>query len=491
MTLSALFQRLCGPAAPSPAEPQEDAAMSSCSSDRNDSDADGEPSSSGSSSTEMGRQEPVLTVQQKRKMQTAAARKAALEAKMKRKVMKEMAVSDMLVKTAAEEFVPDLQPNCDLNKPGRHRRKDRHRRLRLIMSYLQAVCTAINALFEGDQSPKIAHILGVSVLDDTNIRLSRTVQGQWQSSRVVTVLNNWQMCTACYTSPAEGHQDPFQRCWAHRSFALHTPPTCLPRANAPAICLELKSWMFSFAGEVGKRWQALGVSSNLFATVPIVAQVLCYDSLKTNLKIVKMLREELYRKQDVQDRSATATCVMFGTLCSIHQLALCRRGLLFYYTGFWSSIVRLSHLFTVHNFRAQFRSALFSVLVENFQVISIQSLPPAHLDWAHERKRLCGILNGSKSQRISQHLLLMKVDNGDINSLQFTHWCSQNECCHGNSEEERADYCLMMMCKYYCHLFGFGFHVPLAYRWKHAKPALEYCQDPSLSFVCTFRIKWW
>lgn len=80
------------------------------------------------------------------------------------------------------------------------------------------------------------------------------------------------------------------------------------------------------------------------------------------------------------------------------------------------------------------------------------------------------------AKRLSWHLALSKLDNGDCNSLEVTHWCT-GSCCSGKAN------CLLMILKYYYLLFALGFAVPLTYRWKHASPALAFCKDPWSIFV--------
>ena len=482
-SVSDLFNRVCScpdvpprPAAqdPSDAESSSSTGGSSSEEESSESDSKSEPSESCSSSEE----ERQLKLFQKRQKQTEKAREASKKSKLMKKLSKTLALKPPPSK--AETFLPDLQVNCDMNKPGNSRTQVRERRQRLIWSWLKATCTAVSNLFQpvGGKSPGIAHVLGVSVMDDTNVVTSKAVQGPWQSNRVVTAMNNWQTCTVCYQKDSE------EACMGQRvSFQMHTPPVILPRATAPMIWSELKGWMLGFAGVPGRKWQMFGLGQDLFSGVSMVAQLLCFDSLKTNVKVMKMLRQDIFQinaKEDPNAAASSTTHPVLGLLCSIHQLALCRNSLLFFYRGFWSSIVRLSHLFEIHNFRAQFRSALFSVLVESFQYIEVASLPESFAEWSAERKRVCNVVTTDSTYatgRLLHHLLLARVDNGECSSDTITHWCCGSRCCGGKSAEERSDFCLMLICKYFCFLFGFGFAVPLAYRWKHSQPALRWCQD--------------
>ena len=489
-SFSALWSRICNKPPEAPAQPQ---VASSCKGSSSSSSGDTDTQSEIEAQDEDSDSSEVSSAE-KRRRQTAPARKAALKAKMMKKMAKQVAL--LPNPPAAEEYIPDLQPNCQLNQPGNYQHKQRKRRLRLIYSWFKAACSTLNSFFERE---KVHHVIGVGVIDDTNMRLSTTVEGRWQSSRVVSVLNNCQTCVACFELETTNDQSQGdcgrEPLLGYKSFTMHTPMTCLPRANAPVIFQELVSWMISFMGMSGQRWQHFGLRSDLLDKVPIICQSLCFDSLSTNIRITKMLRAVTFqqRLEHAQEKESSGAkslerpaLPLIGIACAIHQLALSRRALLFYHSGFWSSIVRLSHLFSVHSFRCQFRSALFAVLSESFVFIPVQALPQDHGKWHQERCKVCNLMTNDsdyKSKRLSWHMFLAKIDNGDCHSDSVTHWCKGGDCCRGHSPTERSKSCLLMICKFYFYLFGFGFAVPLAYRWKHAGPALQFCQESHLNTI--------
>lgn len=65
------------------------------------------------------------------------------------------------------------------------------------------------------------------------------------------------------------------------------------------------------------------------------------------------------------------------------------------------------------------------------------------------------------------------VDNGDIASHLFQHFCVQGEkpCCQSDQ-----DALSKMQEVYQCH-FACGFEAPLLYRFKHAGAALAYLEE--------------
>ena len=166
---------------------------------------------------------------------------------------------------------------------------------------------------------------------------------------------------------------------------------------------------------------------------------------------------------------------LLSNRCGIHQVALCRKHLLFYFQGHWSTIVRLSHLFQTTTFRTQFRNCLLKVISRNFEYIQVAILPAEHVIWK-ERRREAGVVNEDPEcpkRRFEAHCHLAALDNSDPDSTKIIHWCIGSSCACGGS----AKTALIKICQLYCELFGFGFAVPLTYRWKHAKPAHTFCKN--------------
>lgn len=500
MSFSNLWQRLCDnrgaarssdpccvsdDAGKASSESDEESNCSSCRTTQSNSSASGSDSRDSSGSTHGDDMDPAAVRKlERRRRQTAAARAASLKSRARKQMAKQYALPPP--PKPGEEYIVDLQPS-ELTNPG-HRnytRQRRLRRLRLIHSWFKAVCCFLSNLFE----KPVHHVLSVSVIDDTNMRLSKTVDGAWKSSRVMAVLNNCQTCIVGFQADGGGGsfharcQEPDDESYA--AFVLHTPMICLPRANAPVVLRELCGWLLSFLGIVGHRWQALGLRSNLLDGVPLVGQLLCYDSLSTNVRITKVLRFACVKHRMSQTTTGTngadSAYPLMGIFCGIHQLALARKSLLFFHSGVWSSIVRLAHLFSSNNFRTQFRRSLFTLLADSFSYIGVTDLPPDHSEWYFERASHCSFLTTNyqeKSLRFNWHLKLAKLDNGDCRSDQIVHWCKGQACCKGRTPEERGHSALLLVVKYYYFLLGFGFAVPLTYRWKHAGPALQYVQAP-------------
>ena len=258
------------------------------------------------------------------------------------------------------------------------------------------------------------------------------------------------------------------------------------RANASGLAREFCGWIFLWLGMLGERWSRFSqlsaeVKATICNTIPIQCLVVVWDSLKTNMAVLKGLRIAGVTKQQSEHNDGFLY-PLISIRCGLHQIALCRKPLLFQFKGHYSSIVRLAHLFETHSFRKQFQRSLLRVISSSFMWIPVVELPRESFLWQEERNRASGILNDDpsyKSSRISWYNTLFKYDNGDPDSLAFTHYCT-GECCLGVTPEEKKRFALVQIAKCYFNLFGNGYAVPLTYRWLKAHPALQYVKEGCL-----------
>ena len=217
------------------------------------------------------------------------------------------------------------------------------------------------------------------------------------------------------------------------------------------------------------------------------ATVVCWDSLKTNIALHKHLRVLAHLKH--QRDGFARIFPLLAIVCMLHPAALARKPVIYHFAGLWSSVVRLSHLFEMSSFRYQFRSALIKVICDNFRHIEVSQPPKEAKSWRQTRNRICNLVSADPSysaKRRRLHMNLLQYDNGDSQADMWTHWCGRS-CCRRSSEQERANFSLLQVCKYMVLLFGHGFAVPLLDRWVHAPKALQYVNAPKPLTVDSFR----
>ena len=414
----------------------------------------------------------------KRVARTSKARAAALVARATRRVAKSVGTVIQAKEHPAAAFKSDLRHKCSLNKPGSHSQTDRRRRLRLLVSFLRAwgasLMRFVTSIHASEKS-QVDHVITSTIIDDCNMRLSSPApeEHRWKSSQVCCVMNTVQTFTVCYR--AEGSQ-------CHKSFFVHTPLVVLPKSDTTTIFRELLSRLVLFCGSVSARFSKFGIGSHLAPAIPIQITTFCFDSLPTNLSVLKQLRALVHQERsDLESRPPT-WCMMIAIPCLIHQLALSRRSLLngFASVGYWSTVVRLAHLMEVSNFRHQCRRAMLAVIAENYSYIPVASWPSGFRQWADQRNEACGRIASDASRynkrRLDLHKELAKYDNGPCDGRKFVHWC-KGDCCRGTSHQAKSRFALVQICKLYSMLFSFGYPVPLLYRWVHCARALQYLKD--------------
>lgn len=425
----------------------------------------------------------------KRRQRTEKARAQSLVNRAVRKAQISNPARAMSVHPA-DSYREDLLSTSQLTKPGVSH-ASRKRRLRLLWSWFSAWTGSIfSFLWNSESATKIRHALNICIVDDTNMRLTpvETEIHRSKRSRVVSCMNNVQ--TLLFNVSTDNGSEAVEQssCMelaesSYRSFLVHTPLLPLERTNAQGLATELISWVFLWLGSIGERFhqfnRSVTIQSSSLPSIPIQSLIICWDSLKTNIAVLKGLRCALFlKRKSMDDDMSGKPDKLFPLLpvrCAIHQVALCRKHLLFHFSGHWSAIVRLAHLFEATSFRTQFRKCLLKVISANFECIQVAILPAEHTIW-QERRKMAGISKEDpryQKRRLEAHRKLAVLDNSDPDSVKIIHWCIGPSCACGGS----AKTALIRICQLYCELFCSGFAVPLTYRWLHAQPALAFCKD--------------
>ena len=500
-----LLQRILGNGDPGPQSNsgvESDSSSSSSTSSRRRSDSGSEAEGNDSTSQTLQSQsdgdqssnndpdaEAVasLKLQIKRQKQTAKARAASLATRALRRLAKNAIIE--APKHKAEAFREDVRADNTLARPGvasGSHGPARRRRLRLLVSYLQGWVTAVTRFFRDieDSDMSMRHSICSIILDDTNMRLSQVDAqvSQWKRSRVVSVMNICQTLVACYASSrssASSTLDPTLQ----KVFTVHTPMVCLPKADLDGIYFELVSRLFVFLGEVSYRFQVLNLARDVLRATSIQATALCMDALATNQAVTKRFRLAVHSKHKDNQYSQLFPALM--VLCQIHALALVRKCLLNGLPHFWSSVVRLGHLFEISSFRLQFKRALLTIIRRSYRYIVVPEMPASSKDWKDRRRQWCGIPNetlpartdGKKRKEL--HRALMTWDNADFEGSDIIHLCD-GSCCPGSDHRSKSRHALVQILQHYIALFGCGYPTPLSYRWIHASRALQFLKDLAL-----------
>lgn len=460
--------------------------------------SDGEnPSDSDSDRDKVLAQECIQKL--KRQQQTSRARAASLLSRQKKKLDAENQISLEAAGVASVDDVTAFQHTYFADKKTHYLDQQLadervHSKQRAVWLYFRKFADAVKAFFRGEESsegnsqpPQFAHVISVNICDDTDIKLGSGSRG---SSEVRSVMNNIQHQIVAHDGPA----DQRKISW----FTVHQPLVALSQASSHQVLKEFLAWMMSFSGVIGWRLRSFNVPANLLANTRYHCVVFVGDANKINDALLRELSKHVhYKSLQVNDRMATAAVPesvsesaaasvpvpsfspVLQVKCLIHQVCLTRKTLALGFGGYWSTLVRLGHLFESHSFRRKFYLGIAKLITDNFEYILLQELPPSITAWKmtkiNELRMFSDSGSSANSRSVSRrlrilHQLLLK-DNGDPSSKCFVHWCVGKTCCPNGPGEA-----LGTLISSYSALFAV-MPVPLLYRWKHAPAANDFVRD--------------
>ena len=290
---------------------------------------------------------------------TEKARKAATQAHYQRKL--EAASVRAAPETLAGEPATHaglLQASYFTNSlfnPGPSAKVDYQRqgseRARCVFSLLKLIITTLQTLFQepGEKSSGVKHIINTLVADDTDTRMV----GPGPRSTVYTICNTFQ-CVHVKLSHAELRPD--QPVW--ETLALPTPLLVLEAPRTGNIHAAMTAFSTVCGVGVGSMLQDLGVSRPQLSPAVFQSEVMIGDALKANDSAWK-LEESL-----LATRRAGGEPRILGLRmkCLVHQLNLIRKPAVLSLPAYWTTLVRLGHLFESFSFRKALASALLQHL---------------------------------------------------------------------------------------------------------------------------------
>ena len=234
----------------------------------------------------------------------------------------------------------------------------RRGRARCVWSFLCCLAQAVGAVLCGPTQPPVKHIINSIIPDDTNTRL-KAAGDQRSRSTVDTVMNQVQNCVVLYERP---HLAGYK----YHVLPVPCQTAVLKFANTKGTHKAYSAYLIVGSGRLGRKWPQLGLGEQVRAKLSEAqwcVQVMCGDALKANSAMF-----DLERRQLVHERNK-CTAPFLNRLalrlkCSAHQLSLVRRPAVLSAYGFWSTLVRLAHLFECSGFRRRFTTALLTILQE-------------------------------------------------------------------------------------------------------------------------------
>lgn len=354
-------------------------------------------------------------------------------------------------------------------------------RKRAVYLYFKSLAVAVKNMFQWNantdpglgvadvscqDTQPVHHLISMNTNDDTNIKLGSGIRG---ATEVRSVMNNIQE----HVVVTEGAKQKW--------FSIHQPIIALDRATTMGLYQAFMSWILGFSGYVGWRLRPWGLPSDILKTVRKHTFIFIGDALPVNTGVCKFLIQCLQRPGPTQS-------AVLQVQCNIHQVSLTRKSVVLGFAGYWSTLVRMGHLWESHTFQQRFRACMAKIIQENFQYIRVQSLPPEAFKWS-ERKidslrmfldighqgyggfRSRSNKKDKPSTRLKWLVKLCQKDNGDNTTDSFTHFCTGEDCCPNGPSEALSE-----MISSYLQLFAHP-PIPLLYRWKHAAAASNFVRD--------------
>ena len=203
---------------------------------------------------------------------------------------------------------------------------------------------------------RIKCLVNTTVPDDTTTRLKGP--GMSSPNTVYTIMNQVQTCIVKYEQELQGF-DANGHDW--HCFSMPCPSLILNTPDAMNIHAAYTSHLIAGSNGVGQSLQRLGVPKDVpaFQQADWVIQVMCGDALEANSSAFHVERRVLVYNRD---KKAVCNRAALRMKCCNHQLGLVRKPVVLGVARFWSTLVRLAHLYECAGFRRRVAAAVVSLL---------------------------------------------------------------------------------------------------------------------------------
>lgn len=255
-------------------------------------------------------------------------------------------------------FTPNLytavnQTKEDAFAAGNYQKVARER-ARAVKSLMVQVLWTLRRILAPPQDSSLQCVLDCVVLDDTSTCLRNP--GDFTST-IYTVMNTVQAVHIQYSNGqcnSFAVPTPFMVLQSQKTEDLHTAYTSQLLLSSMGLVQAVK------AVEMALQHPAEGSVEQLLQTASSTwkCQVMVGDALPTNDAVFKYERDLLAAAGTAQQ--SRRLCLRMK--CQLHQLCLVRKPAVLSVEKFWSTLVRLAHLFEQNSFKRQFALALVQVL---------------------------------------------------------------------------------------------------------------------------------
>ena len=321
-------------------------------------------------------------------------------------------------------------------------------RARACVAMISAVASVVNNMFCGNGMDAF-HTICSHTVDDCSIKMRGP--DAMSNTTIYTVMNSIDSVHVIYD-----HKDS-TTC---SSVQLPTPLLVVEGADASGIDACSMATSLLTSGGVGwilKQWGINRVASN-FKTFLFMG-----DSLKAN---AAAFSRECHRLQLKRQTNPDFQHHMALRLrCSVHTVSLIRKPIVLLIPHFWTTLVRLAHLYEGLTFRKQMASSLTSIICQSFVCIQSKEVPEDFAAWRKDAESIRKHYWSFSVRKREALTNILEFLNGDLRQFAVVHHCQFDSC--GNPCCRDAKESLNKALRLIVPWFAGGFQVPLLYRFKH------------------------
>ena len=342
-------------------------------------------------------------------------------------------------------------------------------RARSVCSLMKAMAQVLTEMVRGHMDVK--HVLNINVIDDTSTRLRGPSSSD--PTTVFTIMNSVQRVHV-RREAAEGWAT--NGCLPHQSFNVPTPLVVLDNADATTISESAMACSLVTAGGVGELFERCGVPNDIYqGDASFRTFVFVGDSLRANDRAYAIERGRLLQKRKTEESYKRNSLLKIK--CCVHQIALIRKPVVLLIPRYWTTLVRISHLFETVSFRKQMAAVLTRVICKCFVCIQSPTVDPNMPNWRRKAEFLEKTYLAKSPHRQKLLSECLRFCNGDLAQAAVIHHCRFDDngepCCR--DAQQSLQKCLALLVRF----FSQGFPCPLLYRFKHYDEAAGFIQVTS------------
>lgn len=326
-------------------------------------------------------------------------------------------------------------------------------RARSVCALIKGVVSSLKTIFS-KPNLKPFHCLNCHTIDDTNTRM-RGPNPSCDPTTVFTIMNSVQAIHVRFECSPKA---------CIQSFHIPTPLLVIENADADGIHRGCMSSALLTSGGVGQLLQRFGLGKDTCNDCEFKTFVFVGDSLKANGAAFQSERLRLIAQRQMDD-SNVAKHMALQVKCATHSASLIRKPIVLLIPHYWTTLVRLSHLFEGLNFRKQIATALTTILHQSFVLVQTHDYPPEMATWKQHSLRLKDSFYCRSVRKRDQLAKILDFFNGNLKLSTIVHYCQFDAngipCCKDLSDARNKALCLAVP------WLSSGYPCPLLYRFKH------------------------